>query len=51
MKKYKIKIYNDSDVIVADEEIPAPNENEALTYILKNIILYSGDTIKIEEME
>ena len=49
MNKYKITIYNGSDVLVYQETITAKDENDAVLKVLNDIILYCDDTIKIEE--
>lgn len=51
MKKYKIKIYNSSDVIVYDDIIEAATCNNALLLLLDKLSIFDGDTIKIEEKE
>lgn len=48
MKTYNVRIYNGSDMKLYDELIDATSENEALEIVLDKVVLYDGDTIKIE---
>lgn len=51
MKKYIIKIYNGSGVLVYNDIIEAKDENDALIIFLNNVIICDGDIIKIELSE
>lgn len=50
MKTFKIFIYNDCNILIDSKLIQAKNENEAVLLYIKNAILYSGDTLKVEEL-
>ena len=50
MKNFRILVYNGSGVIVHDETVKAIDENNAIIDVLKDITIYSDDTIKVEEI-
>lgn len=50
MKNFRILVYNGSRVIVYDETVKAIDENNAIIDVLKDITIYSDDTIKVEEI-
>lgn len=50
MNSYMVTIYNGSDVLVYCNTFKAENENMAIASLLDTITLYSGDTIKVEEV-
>lgn len=51
MKKYLITLINGSMVEVGTEIIEAKNATEAMIKYVDTIMLYDGDTLKIEEYE
>ena len=49
MRLFRVIMTNGAGIEIYNEVIEAKDENEAISLILKDEIIYSGDTISIEE--
>ena len=50
IKDFRILVYNGTSEVVYDNKIKSENENAAIISLLTELVIYDGDSIKIEEL-